>query len=155
MGSFFTSVTAHWRPRAMFKRNMTGCSEHWPHQKKKRSLLHTLDLGSLVHGDEAVKVSRWFSHRLKGWVKETEHSCSQLKANFFGTEIAVSPLVWVISVGEFSEGASSSDGYVVGVEGRINHKSAIIDEACIIKCFKCFVIHILLVEAEEGLQSEE
>lgn len=38
------------------------------------------------------------------------------------------------------------------MEGSIDHKSAIIDKACIIKCFKCFVIHILLVEAEERLQ---
>lgn len=140
---------------------MEGCPEHWPrsnwwlHQGEEGGLLHTLDLGSLVHGDELVEISWRFSHRFEGWIKEIEHSCCQLEANFFGTEAAVSPLIRIISIGEFGEGASSSDGYVIGMEVCINHKSAIIDKACIIECFKCFVIHILLTEAEEYLQSEQ
>lgn len=33
-------------------------------RRKRVAPLHTLDLGSLVHGDELVKTSRWLSHRL-------------------------------------------------------------------------------------------
>lgn len=124
----------------------------WLHHKEEGGPLHTFDLGSLVHGDEPVKVSWWLSRRLEGRIKEIEHSSRQLEANFFGIEAAMGPLIAVVSIGEFGEGAGSPDGYVVGVEVAINHESAVVDKACIIECFECFVIHILLAEAEEHLQ---
>ena len=117
--------------------------------------LHTFNLGSLVHGDESVKVSRWFSHRFQSRIEELEHRCRQLEADLFGIEVAVCPLIRVVPIGELGEGASSSDGYVVGVEVAVNHESAIVDQACIIEGFECFVIHVLLKEAEEHLQSEQ
>lgn len=117
--------------------------------------LHTFDLGSLVHGDESVKVGRWFGHRLQSRIEELEHCCCQLEADFFGIEVAVSPLIRVVPIGELGEGAGSSDGYVVGVKVAVDHKSAVVDQACIIEGFERFIIHVLLEEAEEHLQSEQ
>ena len=67
----------------------------------------------------------------------------------------MSPLIRVIPVGELGEGAGSSDGYVIGVEVGVDHKSAVVDKARVVEGSECFVIHVLLTEAEEHLQSEQ
>lgn len=144
-------------PHQSYRKRRAGWSRsnQWLHHRDEGGPLHTFDLGSPVHGDEAVKVSRRLSHRLEGRVKEVEHHGCQLEANFLGIEVAVSPLIRVIPVGELGEGAGSSDGYVVGVEVGVYHKAAVVDEARVVEGSECVVIHVLLTEAEEHLRSEQ
>ena len=78
-----------------------------------------------------------------------------MEADLFGIEVAVSPLIRIVPIGELGEGAGSSDGYVIGVEVAVDHESAIVDQACIIEGFERFIIHVLLKEAEEHLGSEQ
>lgn len=115
---------------------------------------HTLNFTPSVYGDESVWSFWWLGTGLRGWVKETQHGCSKLKANLLGVEVAVCQFIPIVSPGELCQRTCSPDADIIGVEFGINHKSSIKNKASIIDGLKGFIIHCPVGKAKKCLKRD-
>lgn len=125
-----------------------------PHCSSPLGAKQTLNLGLLVHGDEAVVVSRWVSGRIQGGVKEGQQHRGQLLAHLLGIEAGVGPRVGVVTPGELGEGPGSPDGGVVGVEGGVYNQPAVVHQTGIVDALEGIIVHPSGGQVNKNLRGE-